>query len=245
MRPRSHLLLTLALIMQMVSCNDSQPGVEQRVAELEARIAFKQSEINDLKARLQTGRAEDAIKPTTNDLGADDAAVGAAADDIARSLSDQLKPGQLTTSAKVAYAGFTLKTTNSSTGVAVPFFRDSAASSWRCGWSEAQIKNALSGNLTAPAPMASQPAQSAPNVVSVPISSPTSSQTTSTPSTLMTAGLPRGWNIDGSGQVIASDGTPMPALKKGERYGMIPGGSGDTPRPVVIDADGVPKLIVR
>jgi hypothetical protein len=265
----SHLhRLTLAagLTALLISCSEESPGAQQRIAELEARLASKQQEISDLQSKLNAVPAKP-VNATPSAAPAEDrmaetAAVAAAADEVMRGLADKVKPGQLTASAQVAYAGFTIKNTSGSTGVAVPFFLDSPGGAWRCGWSQAQVISALSGITPTPSsPVAQSPApvsQPATYPSVAPSSAPTPTVTASSPIAPVSApkptqgtaaapsNLPPGWRFDtATGQTFSSDGVAMPALQPGERYGMISGGSGDTPRPMIIGRDGVAKMIVR
>ena len=255
----------IAVSVLFTQCGDEPPGLQQRITELEARLTSKQQEIADLQSKLQEARnnggTKDASTAPSDSPGADVAAVGAAAEEIARKVEGKMKSGSLSVSSQVAYAGFTLKTASRSTGIAVPFFRESASSTWHCGWSEDQIQSALAGmTVAASSPAAPEaptpqiaPAQAYTASVAAPMPArpepkplPPGPPPAPGPARAAPTNLPQNWRYDAAtGQVIASDGTPMPALKQGERYGMIPGSAGDTPRPVVVGADGTPKLIVR
>jgi hypothetical protein len=242
-----HSLLLPAPLLLLCSCSEEAPGLQQKMVEMQARLAAKQAEVTDLQAKLAEARnaaagkpAESAASPLAS--GDDSAAVGAAADELARSLAEGMKPGQLLTSPKVVYAGLTLRTANGSRGVAVPFFYNNAAGKWECGWSGEQVKAALQGadSPSSPAPVVSQ------SPVLQPAASSGAPSAASASSAAAPMRLPRGWTYDAStGQVTASDGTPMPPLKQGERYEMIVGGAGETPRPVVVSEDGSQRLIVR
>ncbi len=263
-----HFLFAFGTVFILSCCGEDQPGLQQRITELETRLGTKQQEIVDLQSQLKLARSAAADKGAAvaaastpgEDRGADAAAVAVAAEELVRTLADKMKPGQLAASGQVAYAGLTLKSATGSTGVAVPFFRDGATSTWRCGWSEAQILASLTGAAPSPmpavAPAAAAPppsaaAAQAPATAPVGGGTKAAAQPSSPAPPPPNAGnslprLPAGWRRDAaSGQVIASDGTPMPALQNGERYGMIQGGEGETPRPVVIGRDGVAKLYVR
>lgn len=242
-------VLALSILAMLCACGDESPGTQQRIAELEARLSAKQHEITDLQAMLQETRnhASDKTTAAPDDRSADAAAVGAAADDVARGLTDKLKPGHLSVSGQVAYAGFTLKTASGSSGVAVPFFRDGPSGTWRCGWSNEQIQSALGGAVVpSPTPMAPTPAPIA-STTAPPVPTTVAPDTTATARAAGPAPvLPQGWKHDAAtGQVTASDGTVVRPLQPGERYGMILGSADDTPRPIVIRRDGTPELIVR
>jgi hypothetical protein len=224
------------------SCTEEAPGLQQKLVEMEARLAGKQAEISELQAKLKElrgngGGPNAAAAPVTNAVEEDSAAVGAAAEELARELESELKPGQLVVSPRVTYAGLTLKTAQGSQGLAVPFFYDSSASRWECGWSTQQIKAALGTSATVATPAAgAQPTPTTP--ATAPPSRP---QLASGPGPK----LPRGWSYEpNTGLVTAMDGTEMPALKAGERYGMIEAAAGDTPRPVIFSADGVARIII-
>lgn len=234
----------LCMTLLISSCTEEAPGLNQKLVEMEARLAGKQAEISELQARLKDLRAGNAgpaaaAVPAADTGEGDAAAVGAAAEELARGLATALKPGQLVVSQRVAYAGLTLKTAQGSQGLAVPFFYNNSASRWECGWSEQQIKAGLGAGSVAAAPAAA----------TAPTTEPPAAAATPPPQPRAASGsapkLPRGWRYEPStGVVTAADGTEMPALKAGERYGMIEAGAGDTPRPVIISADGVPKIII-
>ncbi|MFN0079351.1 MAG: hypothetical protein ACKVY0_23040 [Prosthecobacter sp.] len=237
-------LLLLGLLLS--GCEEGPTGVEQRVVELEARLAAKESEAADLRGKLSESQKLKPAGGPAQEVPASDAHAGvfAAAKVLAETLENQVKPRRLIVSGEVAYAGFTVKGADddSERGVAVPFFRESSDSPWRSGWSRGQIMAALDVAEAVPA-IPDKPMQVAQQAVQespppVPSTPPIPPQTL--------PGLPVGWKFDNvANQVIAPNGARMPPAPPGWSYGMVAGSAGDTPRAYVQDPQGQRKYYVE
>lgn len=240
----------LAITALLTACDDGPSGVEQRLVELEARLASKEAENVDLRAKLDEARKaqppESAV-PASTEQASTRAGVFAAATILAENLKEDLKPRTLSVSGEVAYAGLTAKNAaGDEQGVAVPFFRDGEGSSWRSGWSTEQILAAL-GNTTSTARQASSAAATmdAPTPQPQP-SLPQTVRPAPTSSTSSLPGLPSGWTFDSAAnEVIAPTGARMPPAPPGWRYGIMEGAAGDTARAYIQGPQGQRKYYVN
>lgn len=176
---KSASLTFLLLGLTFAGCDQQPTGLlQQRVAELEAqneamrkRADLLQSKL-DAKEAAAPAAATPATPAATETKSEDDssAMIGAAVSPLVDSLREKLKPGSVQAYSEAAWAGIRLEKSGESRGVAVPFFKDGSGQ-WICGWSEAQILEALNGQpAAAPAvvetstPVAPQPAPTPPVV---------------------------------------------------------------------------------
>lgn len=239
----------LSLSAFITACDDGPSGVEQRVVELEARLAAKEHENVELLAKLDAIKTTPTteVTPATNEQASTRAGVYAAASILADSMKEAVKPRTLNVSGEVAYAGFTTQGADGvERGVAVPFFREGDESSWRSGWSKKQILAALEEN--AAAPVESQPETASTPQPSPPMpSAPTAPKPMEAPApTASLPGLPARWTFDStSNEVVAPNGARMPPAPPGWKYGIMEGAAGDTPRAYIQGPQGQRKYYVE
>ncbi len=177
---KSASLTFLLLGLTFAGCDQQPTGLlQQRVAELEAQNEAMRKRADLLQSKLDAKEAAapaPAAPAATETKSEDDshAMIGAAVTPLVDSLREKLKPGSVQAYSEAAWAGIRLEKSGESRGVAVPFFKDGSGQ-WICGWSEAQVLEALNGQPSAtPAvvetsiPIAPQPAPTPPVVENTP-----------------------------------------------------------------------------
>jgi hypothetical protein len=154
---KSASLTFLLLGLTFAGCDQQPTGLlQQRVAELEAQNEAMRKRADLLQSKLDAKEvatptpASPAAPATTETKSEDDshAMIGAAVTPLVDSLREKLKPGSVQAYSEAAWAGIRLEKSGESRGVAVPFFKDGSGQ-WICGWSEAQVLEALNGQVAA------------------------------------------------------------------------------------------------